>query len=104
MLYDKERWEPKPVVVLEPWRQALLDAANIIRERGWCQRTVETKDGRVCIMGAFRHLHGHIPHNILDVAKDTFASHLGMPIALWNDKRTTTKELVLQTLEAVARK
>ncbi len=26
MLYDKERWEPKPTVVLDPWRQALLDA------------------------------------------------------------------------------
>jgi hypothetical protein len=50
MLYNK-RWD-KPVVVTEPWRKYLLDAADIIEARGHCHGMVEDAQGRVCIAGA----------------------------------------------------
>ena len=52
MLYDK-KWD-KPVeapVQLEPWRQAWLDAAEVIRKRGWCVDNFQSH-GRVCMLGA----------------------------------------------------
>lgn len=57
MLYDK-KWDAKVPVeapALEPWREVLLDAAEIIRERGWCQHKSENRQGQVCILGAIGH-------------------------------------------------
>jgi hypothetical protein len=33
-------------------RRHLLDAINVINERGWCQHAFHTKSGEVCLVGA----------------------------------------------------
>lgn len=34
-----------------PWRQLLLDAADLLEKRGWCQKRYRTRDG-FCAAGA----------------------------------------------------
>lgn len=36
----------------EPWRVALLDAADLIEERGHAKFTIEDAEGRMCVWGA----------------------------------------------------
>lgn len=57
MLYDRKRWEPKPVEIpaIEPWRQILIEAAEVIKKRGWTQGDFQDGfDRSVCAIGAFR--------------------------------------------------
>lgn len=49
MLYDK-KWDAE--VKIEPWRLALLEAADII-EKGWCRGVFRDGD-KFCAMGALQ--------------------------------------------------
>jgi len=52
MLYDK-RWDAKlKTTEIEPWRKALLDAADLIEQRGHAKKTLEDIDGSLCMGGA----------------------------------------------------
>lgn len=69
MLYDpkwdkklKEIMKPKkakPVKPLEPWRQALLDAADLIEKKGWVQKRFSR--GGYCTIGAINAVLGRRP-------------------------------------------
>lgn len=37
---------------LDPWRKALLDAADYIERYGHCKFTLEDRNGSVCLLGA----------------------------------------------------
>jgi hypothetical protein len=110
MYYD-ERTETiaETPVKLEPWQQRLLDAANIIRKRGWCQGHYQGHNESVCIVGAI-HIasSGSIHKSCLDRINEVVISKLTArldgrsPIA-WNDKQGRTKDEVLDLLESVAK-
>jgi hypothetical protein len=53
MLYDK-RWEETiqtPELPNEPWRKLLLEAADIIEQKGWTQGRL-TSAGKFCMVGS----------------------------------------------------
>ncbi len=104
MLYDKERWEPKAPVVLEPWRQALLDAAEVIRKRGWCQHRSVNIDRHVCLFGAVAVA---INRDATDWSGKLFqqvrdALEKKRYNANWNDRPETRKAQVIRALEKTA--
>lgn len=51
MLFDP-KWDAE--IKTEPWRQLLLDAADLIDRIGWCQHTPRDDNGRVCAAEALR--------------------------------------------------
>jgi hypothetical protein len=97
MLYDK-RWDAE--VKLEPWQEALLDAAKLIEERGWIKYEYSTSRG-FCTVGALR-----------EAAADPFtlgraysALHevIGSEdIVTWNDFRAGSKEVIVEALRMAA--
>ena len=61
MLYDK-RWDRKvETAPTEPWRGLLLDAANLLRERGLAKGTQLSEKGEVCLHGAIRFTRWGVP-------------------------------------------
>jgi hypothetical protein len=57
MLYDpkwKETITPTEIPAIEPWRQILNEAAEVIKKRGWTTSEFESATGEVCAIGAFR--------------------------------------------------
>lgn len=54
-MFLEEKLSPQKVGSTElsiiPWRQLLLDAADLLAKRGWCQRQYRTRDG-FCAAGA----------------------------------------------------
>jgi hypothetical protein len=54
---------------------ALLRAAAYIEEHGWCQRTMKTHDGRVCMVGAVQEVTGV---NVLDLFSGIGGFSLGL--------------------------
>lgn len=89
MLYDT-KWD-KPVVVEERWRQLLLDAADAIKENGWCQGKWRDENGRVCALGAIDMASAQGEYSGRDIGAaidqlQKFASAKGHDgIARWND-------------------
>ena len=94
-----------------------MRAAEIIRERGWCQKETRDPDGRVCLSGAIHdaiiELYGWQPYPDphFDAAKALVLSRidykppagngLAYTVALtaWNDSSSRTEEEVLRCLE-----
>lgn len=102
MSYLKSRLpEFSPAVVeLEPWRKALMDAAEYIRVHGHCRGATEDLEGRVCAIGAL----GHGGQDILTIVRSIakLGDYLGTRhIAGWNDRTPTDR--IIAALEAAAR-
>ena len=95
MLFDP-KWEVEQKTA-EPWRQALLEAADIIEQRGHCKGVAEDARGRVCIIGALLHVGG----NSWTGAWKVLRNEIGESIGAFND--THTKAQVLAKLREVAR-
>lgn len=107
---------------LEEWRQVLLDAANIIQERGWCKHKLVGTKGQVCATGALVAVHlRYIPPLELDAAitrvwyEDTKITEahrqlrvfLRLPksaaaLADWNNAPGMTKKRVIAAMVACA--
>lgn len=109
MLYDKERWEPKPQK-LEPWQQCLLDAANRIRKKGWCQGMGVNRWGEMCALGAIGSIDASTTARTM--AARMLVRYLNAPpyvgypsvhIPAWNDASGRTKEEVIAALEGAAK-
>ena len=94
MLFDP-KWEVEQKTA-EPWRQALLEAADIIEQRGHCKGASEDEHGRVCIIGALL----HIKSGKWSGAWKVLRAEIGA-IGEFND--THTKAEVLAKLREVAR-
>ena len=92
MLFDARRALPQV-------NRDVLDAADYIREHGWCQHTYRTQAG-VCVLGAIYAL-GLSPARMNDVA-GLLCTELGvLGIGNWNDAPGRTKEQVLARLEEI---
>lgn len=91
---------------LPPAQKALLDAAQYIREHGWCQYTTETVDGRVCAMGAiYRAVSPPVSLYVSPAAGPVqiLGHYLGVEfIGEWNDRPERTAEEVIAALEQAA--
>ncbi len=92
----------------------LLKAVDVILDRGWCQNTLNTPDGRVCLEGALvlaagvhpAAVHGSVSY---EQAYDTFyaALHavnqvLPLPAFAWNDEMATSQDDVVRVLKEAA--
>jgi hypothetical protein len=114
MLYDR-RWEippptlpptkPKPKIITEPWRQILLDAADLIEEKGWIQGTFYKRGEGYCIFGALTKVaskHDNSQSH-LRAAQHQLQRHKSRrSIMRWNDADGRSKEEVLTALRTVA--
>lgn len=97
---------------LEPWRKLLLDAAERIELRGWCQHNECDGRGRVCILGAIYNtrpgrggmqISSGSRHQIdPDVFRRLEKRMGGKGIATWNDDYYRTQAEVVKLLREVA--
>jgi len=109
MLYNK-RWD-KPEIVTEPWRKYLLDAANIIEQRGHSRGMVEDAQGRVCIAGALSiAAYGKVQRDgrydykarqAVDQAWNELFNRLGHPVD-WNDQHSGAEVVAVMRDTALA--
>jgi hypothetical protein len=101
MLFDPNwKKQPDPEISIEPWRQLLLDAADYIEVNGWCQKTVQDYEGRVCAVGAMLCVLPQGNKNF-DKAFTKLQSAVGL-IPIWNDNCNRTKEQVIAKMREVA--
>lgn len=79
--------------------QVLLDAADYLDTHGWCQGMGSDK-GRACALYAtWRVTRGTLMY---DLAYDRLKTHIGAPVAYWNDARGRTKEEVTRAMREAA--
>jgi hypothetical protein len=122
MLYDPN-WKLPEVVVLEPWRQILLKAADIIETRGWTRGNLY-RSGRSCALGAIMkasspaaaifNSEARISSEMLDrfLRKQKFSKNGGYipnpvsadrAIVWWNDHVATNRKVIIETMREAAK-
>lgn len=113
MLYNPE-WEQK--VKLEPWRETLLDAADLIDKRGHAKFTLQDDKGGLCILGAIAvatsgGIHTPLGQMTLDIceklARNSFTigrdrDYCAAAVCSWNNSPERTKDEVVDELRRVA--
>jgi|ERR1700692_671956 len=102
MLYDKKWNEVKAAPKLEPWRQVLLDAADLIRKDGWIVGSRHSERG-YCAVGAISQAAGWWRFGLRTRAENRLRRYLGHSIMFWNDALCSGKSKVIETLETVAK-
>lgn len=92
-----------PPVIDEPWRKALRDAAELIREKGWCQHSFGDTAGPSCLIGAIFKVSGWSPTtaNAMRAVTKAIGGHSAMR---WNDHPSRTKDEVISALLQAAGK
>ena len=113
---DRQAFDPGAVLHLDLLRyklQTITDtevrrrAAEIIRERGWCQGLYSNEDGQVCMVGALYVASGLPPHGQLNhLPTDSAARSMGYEncdeAISWNDAPDRTVDQVLALLAGEA--
>ncbi len=93
-MYFDPQCRPNPVA------QALLDAASLIEQRGWCQGTAE-RDGALCMLRAIGIAAPSV--DILVAADKALVKLLNTRFGqVWNDVPGRTKEEVVAMLRRAA--
>lgn len=95
---------------IELWRQRLLEAAEELRNRDWCQHTLgfyTSNSGPVCAVGALFAVHYR---KTGDVSSDQpwedaklVSDFLSVALPNWNDTPGRTKEEVINAFEQCAK-
>jgi hypothetical protein len=75
----------------------LLAAADLLRERGWCQNQYIDDEGRICLMSAL----SLVPASVRVLV---MVHHATNGTTTWNDIPGRTKDDVLDLLEGLAAK
>jgi hypothetical protein len=98
MFVDEKR--QGEVTVTEPWRQVLLDAADLIDRHGWCQKTAQNAKGNICAKQAIflaLGVNGKSlePLNTIlwNGVTHSFGSFLNQRIAVFNDEAKSVEEV-----------
>lgn len=115
MFYDP-KWE-KPVI--EPWRKALFDAADLLEKDGWTRIQFENKAGNHCAVGAINKVTIGSSYDYGEcnpIAKEAIAKlraeinrrwfsliEYGR-VTSWNDGMTRSKREVIRTMRRAARR
>jgi len=102
--------EPLGKPRLDEVGQCLMRAAQIIRERGWCQGVACDETGAVCLVGAIydiREKAADIPYEFAKSEPEpAYSAYKIMErrnqIGPWNDEPRRTAEEVIAALEAAA--
>lgn len=98
-------WDPtkdKTTKPLEPWRRVLLDAADLIDEKGHCQNALE-RDGKYCMGGAMERMGSReLSKSDARIAFDRLNEYCGDWFVAWNNTEGRTKEEVVAALRGVA--
>lgn len=117
-LEDKKSGSSQDVRPIEPWRQVLLDAAQRLRERGWCKGRLRDDAGSNCAIGAiinYTEKSDYVAEFVLmrdneaimrlskylGCAYQTLSMHIDT-VSTWNNNRKRTKEEVIAALEGCA--
>jgi hypothetical protein len=115
LAYDRQKFdlpEETPVAPVDEVGRLLLQAARIIRERGWCQHATCDEDGRVCVLGAIYNVrepnHEYVPGRWLDDRCNAAERRMAKVITsddipTWNDEAGRTAAEVIEALEKAAR-
>jgi hypothetical protein len=117
MYVEEKREGEVQVPTLDPIQRLLLKAAEIVEQRGWCQRSFENLDGQVCALGAINLAHhdcsgwGSRVFSGADLAVNAAcraSQYVGRGIgyftlANWNDTNGRTKEEVIAALRGAAK-
>lgn len=92
MLHDP-KWD------LKPHQKVLLNAAQYIRDHGWCQHVTRDRQGRVCLSGAL-YRNAEEP----DYTNAAYAVYalIKENLAEWNDTPGRTEQEVIAVLEKAA--
>lgn len=77
-------------------------AADVIVERGWCQREYEGEDGRVCVVGAMGQVSHGKPWNDAYTALSTYLGTRHTALSYWNDVPGRTAGEVITALRSCA--
>lgn len=117
MLYDP-KWETPETSPLEPWRDLMLRAADILESSGLVKNQLCDASGRVCFRGALMAAMGGDqtdPMFIIGVLNDRenkrlfheadfrMEQHVGTYPPRWNNVPERTKEEVVAAMRIVAR-
>ena len=108
---EKKLGEPE---ILDEVGKILLDAADYIERKGWCQRVNSNIGGEVCAWGAIAivlevspdfHVLTHTEQRALVKLVDYLGGGVRLvgEIVRWNDTPGRTKEQVVAALRAAAR-
>ncbi len=98
---------------LEPWRELLLEAANVLERHGWCQDVEVNERGEYCILGALGRATCDLHHEkrTWDIhpknLKPNYQAHIALAeevgdVPTWNDKPGRTREQACLLLRYVA--
>ncbi len=93
-----------PPIRLEPWRQLLIEASDLLERRGWCQQHLIDVRGRMCTMGAMTAAWNPVHDwnmDVVAVAQSKLHELVG-PVVEWNDEYGRTQDQVVETLRYVA--
>jgi hypothetical protein len=95
-----------PVVELEPWRQWLLTAAEMIARYGHCKHAMYHEDGRMCLYGALQKAQPLFSnasiYRITDALSKVTHVTSAHDLIAWNDRPERTKEEVINALREAA--
>jgi hypothetical protein len=82
----------------------LMRAAEIIRERGWCQHNLKDSIGRMCMVGAITEAQSCLGISAAGRAQDAVRHELQINgfISDWNNAPERTADEVIQALESAA--
>lgn len=105
MLYDK-KWDQQQTKTLEPWRQVLLDAADLIEKNGKAEGTF-TRKGAYCAVGAISQAErgkctasSTLGTIFTSEALRRLYQYLEFDVIEWSD--TSSKEHVIETMRNCA--
>jgi hypothetical protein len=105
MLYDPQNAPAWTYInpPLAPWRQLLLDAADLIEREGWAKGTYKRWSGEYCVLGALSQVafgtpileaigRGHSHRRDFNIAIDMLRHAIpSKHIPLWNDGSNKTE-------------
>lgn len=92
-------------------RDVLSEAAELIRERGFCQRRLHDPNGCLCVLGAILTVLGISTDDDWDEEKENLSVVRGLSAIMggnwaslsnWNDKKGRTKEEAIKFLQDAA--
>lgn len=111
MFVDEKRVGESVETKLEPWRQLLLDAADVMQQRGKCENAYTDARGHVCILGAVNVVCGFHPNESFPAlstptealfALSYLVASVGQAVHCFNDSHT--EDEVIAAMRACARR